>query len=326
VVIINLLCKKIYRKLKTYDEIVIARHIGPDPDAVASQLALRDSIKLTFPNKKVIAVGAGVARFKSFGKLDKMISDQFSNPLLIMLDLPAASRLDSVDVNDFKEIIKIDHHPFEEKNGQIEWIDEKASSTSQMVIELILNTNLKLNPKIAENLYIGVVSDSERFLFSYTTAKTFNLVSKLLEACPLNIEKIYSSLYERPLAELRFQGFIAENLIVSDAGLAYIKIKDEDIKKYNVDYASPSNLINSFNFIKEMLVWVFVTYDPNNNLYRVNIRSRGPIINDIASKYNGGGHKMASGCRINEEADVDRLLAELETECQKYKEKNNANK
>ena len=56
--------KKIFKLLKKYDEIVLARHIGPDPDAVASQIALRDSIKLTFPNKRVYAVGAGVSKFK----------------------------------------------------------------------------------------------------------------------------------------------------------------------------------------------------------------------------------------------------------------------
>ena len=56
--------KQIVKKIKEYDEIVIARHIGPDPDAIGSEIALRDLIKHNFPNKKVYAVGAGVSRFK----------------------------------------------------------------------------------------------------------------------------------------------------------------------------------------------------------------------------------------------------------------------
>ena len=64
--------KQIYKYIKKYDNIVIARHIGVDPDAMASQVALRDSIKLTFPEKKVLAVGNGSSKFSYIGKLDKL--------------------------------------------------------------------------------------------------------------------------------------------------------------------------------------------------------------------------------------------------------------
>ena len=69
---LNLVVRKIYKKIKQYNTIVIARHVSPDPDAIASQIALRDTIKLTFPNKKVYAVGTSVSKFKYFGKLDKV--------------------------------------------------------------------------------------------------------------------------------------------------------------------------------------------------------------------------------------------------------------
>ena len=55
--------KAIYNEIKKYKVIYIARHIGPDPDAFGSQMALKDSILLTFPNKKVYALGASVSRF-----------------------------------------------------------------------------------------------------------------------------------------------------------------------------------------------------------------------------------------------------------------------
>ena len=58
------------------------------------------------------------------------------------------------------------------------------------------------------------------------------------------------------------------------------------------------------------------------NLYRINIRSRGPIINEIASKYNGGGHPQASGARIESLDDVKSLFNELDLVCQKYREEN----
>ena len=76
--------KQIFKMIKSYDEIVIARHIGPDPDAIASQTALRDAIKLTFPNKKVYAVGAGVSKFKYLGNLEKPDYNSLTNSLLIV--------------------------------------------------------------------------------------------------------------------------------------------------------------------------------------------------------------------------------------------------
>ena len=71
--------KKIFKLIKKYDEIVLARHIGPDPDAFGSQMALKDSILLTFPNKKVYALGASVSRFRYFGKIDKVTEYDYDN-------------------------------------------------------------------------------------------------------------------------------------------------------------------------------------------------------------------------------------------------------
>ena len=75
--------KKIYKEIKKYKTIVIARHIGVDPDALASQLALKESIKLTFPNKKVYAVGNGSSKFSYMGHLDKLEDYQLMSKVII---------------------------------------------------------------------------------------------------------------------------------------------------------------------------------------------------------------------------------------------------
>ena len=105
--IIKELYKKILKIIKDYDEIVLVRHISPDPDAIASQIALRDSIKLTFPNKKVYAVGAGVHKFKYLGSLDKVNLSELKNALLIVLDVPNFARLDGVEELEYQAILKI---------------------------------------------------------------------------------------------------------------------------------------------------------------------------------------------------------------------------
>ena len=119
---INPVIKKIYKKIKKYNTIVIARHIGPDPDAVCSQIALRDTIKATFPSKNVYAVGMSVSRFKSFGTLDKINEEELDNPLLIVLDVPNISRIDGITFSKYNEVIKIDHHPFIESFCDIDLV------------------------------------------------------------------------------------------------------------------------------------------------------------------------------------------------------------
>ena len=120
--------KKIYRKIKEYNTIVVARHLGPDPDAVTTEIALRDSIKATFPKKKVYAVGASVSRFKVFGKLDKINENEIEDALLIVVDVPNISRIDGVTFTKYKEVIKIDHHPYEDAMGHIELVDTTSCS------------------------------------------------------------------------------------------------------------------------------------------------------------------------------------------------------
>ncbi len=311
--------KQIYKKIKKYQTIVIARHVGPDPDAVTSQIALRESIKCTFPKKNVYAVGASVHRFKKFGLLDKVAMETLKPCLLILTDVPNLDRVDDITDLHYQEVIKIDHHPCSEKVSDLELVDDTASSACQLVAELIYNTPLKMNVSIAENLFLGIVSDSDRFLLSYTTAKTFQLVSKLIDDYHLEFNHLYASLYERPINEIRFHGYLGENLEIQESGLAYIKIMPEIINKYNVDLATPSNMINDFNFIKEVLVWVFITYDEKNEIYKINIRSRGPVINLVAEQYHGGGHKFASGARVKTMEEVEALIKELDALCVQYK-------
>lgn len=312
---INPVIKKIYKKIKKYNTIVIARHIGPDPDAVCSQIALRDTIKATFPSKNVYAVGMSVSRFKSFGTLDKINEEELDNPLLIVLDVPNISRIDGITFSRYKEVIKIDHHPYEDKMGDTELVDTTSCSVAQLIGELVLNTRLKLTKEVAENIFLGIVSDSDRFLLQYTTAKTFKIVNQIIEKTNLDFTNLYVRLYERPLNEIRFQGYLAQNLITTENGFAYIKITTDDIKNFGVDSSTASNMINNFNYIKEIKVWTFITYDQKSTMYKVNIRSRNVIINDIAAKYHGGGHKFASGVRTTSAVDIDNLIKDLDERC-----------
>lgn len=312
--------KQILKKIKEYDNIVIARHIGPDPDALASEIALRDSIKLTYPKKKVYAVGNSVSKFKYFGDLDRIDDHNLNKPLLIVLDVPNKSRLDGVNYELYDYIIRIDHHPSVEKIANLELVDVSSSSTCEIITEIIKNSKLRMNENIASNLFLGIVADSDRFLLSTTTTKTFNLVNYLISKYNLDIKKLYNSLYERPINEVRFQSYIALNMVVTENNFGYIKLDKKIMDEYNVDSSAASNMVNNFNFIKELYCWAFSSYDEKHDIYKINIRSRGPVINTVAQNYNGGGHMYASGARIHNEEDVDKLFNDLDIATKMYKE------
>ena len=307
--------KQIVKKIKEYDEIVIARHIGPDPDAIASTIALRDLINLNFPNKKVYAVGSSVSRFKYFGSLDKVDENTLTNALLIICDVPKFDRVDSANKDKYNYTIKIDHHPCDEIVSDLELVDETSSSTCQLITELVYSTKLKIDKSIAEKLFMGIVSDSDRFLLSYTTPKTLLLSSKLLNDYNFELMPLYNNLYERPISERKFESYIIDNMTITENGFGYIKITDEIINEFKVDAGTASNMVNDLNFIKELKVWAFSSYDEKLGLFKINIRSRGIVINEIASNFHGGGHKFASGARIKTEEEVNELFKALDEAC-----------
>ena len=173
--------KKIYREIKKHNTIVIARHIGADPDALGSSFALKELIQNKFPKKVVYAIGNPSNRFKFMGLLDKPEKIEPENTLLIVLDTPDLKRVDGTKVSDYKSVIKIDHHPTVDRFGNIELVDDNASSTSQLILEFIFKNHLSITETIAKNIYIGIVSDTGRFMHNYTSSRTFELVTKMLK-------------------------------------------------------------------------------------------------------------------------------------------------
>lgn len=317
----NNIYKQIYNRILKADIIILAHHVGPDPDALGSSLGLKEIILNNFPNKKVYSIGKPASRFNYLGLIDDLPEDLNNDKaLLIVTDTPDHRRVDGVDPRNFKNSIKIDHHPFIEKTCDLEWIDDKASSACQMILELVFNTDLTLNDCAAEKLFTGLVADTNRFMYAYSSSKTFKLVGKMLEITNIDITKVYEKLYLRDYKEIKFQGYLSENFNITENGVGYVIINDDVLKEYDVDPATSGNMINNFNYIKEFLIWVTATLDKDMETYRISIRSRGPIINKIAEKHGGGGHIYASGSRLKTEEDIMLLIKDLDEVAKNYVE------
>ena len=301
--------KRIYEEIKKYNTIVIARHIGVDPDALGSQFALKKAIELNFPEKNVYAVGTKSSRYNYFPKLDRYEITNNDDVLLIVVDTPDKKRVDISNIDTFPNIIKIDHHPFIEKFSELEYVDPNSSSAAELVLRFFDENQITIDKEIAEFLFFGIISDTNRFM------------ADLVDKYGLEVEKLYKSLYARPYTEVRFFGFLSEHLTLTENGFAYVIVSNDTLLQYGVDSSSAGNMVNNFNNIDEVVAWATISEDVKNNQYKFNIRSRGPVVNAIAEKYNGGGHKMASGARVKTLEEAMLLINELDLICKEYKEK-----
>ena len=130
----------ILAQIKKYDTIIIHRHQRPDPDAYGSQVGLAEIIRASFPKKKVYQVGEMVSRFDWLVSQDEIEDSVYNNALVIVTDTANRPRVDDERYTKGKYLIKIDHHPFIEDFGGLEYIDDSASSTSEILMELLLKT------------------------------------------------------------------------------------------------------------------------------------------------------------------------------------------
>ena len=312
--------KKIFDCVKKYDKIILARHIGPDPDALGSVNGFKEIIKETFPNKEVYSVGAAATKFKFMGDVDKVKEDIFKDSLLIVCDTPNIPRIDGIeDLSVFKEIIKIDHHPEIDDFGNIKWIDDTKSSVCQMIIELVYNTKFKMTKSAAEKLFRGLVSDTGRFMYSYTSPDTMRITSKLIDDTNIDFTSLYADLYKRPLSDIRLLGYMYKNIKVTENGLGYLKLTDKVLKEYNSDAGAGGNLISNFNDVEGLSIWVIFTEDVKQDLIRVSVRSNGPIINKVLENHGGGGHMYSSGARIKDKKEIKQIIEELDEVAREYK-------
>jgi phosphoesterase RecJ-like protein len=129
-------------------------------------------------------------------------------------------------------------------------------------------------------------------------------------------------MYLRSLQDLKFQSYIINNLTLTESGFGYIKLDQDILDEYGIDAATATNVVNNLTYIENMYSWAIFCYDKANNNIRGSIRSRGPIINKVAIKYNGGGHIYASGVRLKDFEEVDLIIEDLKENCNEYKKEN----
>lgn len=299
---------KILRIRKECDQIILYRHVNPDLDAFGSQLGMYWTLKKVFPKKNIVLQGQMDSQLLKLYPDFEMGNVQKGSTLGIVLDTANRERIDG-DISICDKIIKIDHHIVVDSYGDVNIEVETASSCSEIIALLMKEAHIEVPKEAAEALYLGIIGDSNRFLYSSTTKSTFEAASFLLDA-HIDIEELYQRLYLKKKADLEVTKFIY-NHYQEDNGVAWYYLSKNDLKELSISREEGSNYVNTLSDIEEYPVWMAVTENEISHNYRVSIRSRGIKINEVAALFNGGGHAYASGATLDSLEQLGDLICKL---------------
>ena len=313
---INLI-NTIMEKIKEYDKIAIFRHVFPDPDSYGSQVGLKSIIENTYKNKKVILLGEHSENLSYIGEMDneeKLDKDT----LAIILDVSNKERVDNQSFNDCGFVIKIDHHkPFDAPFEQITWVDTNYPSCSEMILDLYLanKEELTIDEKGRKALFAGIIGDTGRFLYVSDPTELFAKLANITHG--IDTKSVYSNMYKRKEIELKFMGYIYSNYEKLDSGVAYLKVPYSDLGQFEIEPMKAARMVNALQDTEGIINWHFFVEKADGNIL-CEFRSSGPVVNDIAAKYGGGGHMLAAGATVAGFDVVDKIIKDFDMNCKHF--------
>ena len=304
--------QKILQAIKDYDRIILHRHGRPDGDAMGSQIGMQQIILENFPNKQVYMVGdkPGFFGFMEGASVDEIPDSFYDGALAIILDCGSKSMVSDDRYHLAAKTVRLDHHIFCEQVADIEVVDTSFESCCGLVTEFVSQCGLKLNKLAAKSLYTGMVTDSGRFRYDGTTARTFRLASVLMEQ-QFDTNELFRDLYADDFAAKQLKAKFILKINFTKNNVAYIYTTFEELQALNADTFTVSRgMTNTMADIKGVDIWVNFTETEKGVLCE--LRSSKFNINPIAVKYGGGGHAKASGATVESKDIAMAMLADLD--------------
>lgn len=320
---------KIEEQIQSCENILIIAHQSPDGDALGSLMAM----KYILSNKGKKAIGIlpdPVPDFiqwldeeKSclvYKEQETEVTDALEKAdLIIVLDFNAPHRAGNglgtliKDSKAFK--IMMDHHPFPEEDAFDCCIsDIGACATAEVIGKWLMASDQTelIDEKVAEALYLGLVTDSGSFRFSSVTSKTHELAGILLKTGIQHSEIHEKTFDQNELGRMRLLGYaLSKKLVkVKNHKAAYISLNENELKKYYATKGDTEGLVNYALSLKGVSLAAF--FKEQEGMIKISFRSTGTrAVNEMASKFfNGGGHLNAAGGRY--QGTIDEALSKFE--------------
>jgi phosphoesterase RecJ-like protein len=301
--------------IREHDRFLVTTHENPDGDALGSLLATK--LMLEQLGKDVVIYLAGdvpLPREYQFMELGGLVRGPVGegDRVLFAVDCANERRLgpDPALYERAPLIIDIDHHHDNTRFGHLNYIDAAASSTGEIMRDLIEELGVELTPEIAEALYIAIVTDTGRFQYANTTAKALRLAAELVEA-GADVHRVFQGVYENvAFAKLKLIARALDHARVYEGGRVIVShLEKSDFDAAGAEEPYSEGIIDYLRAVEGAEIAALIREPPTRNgpTRRVSLRttSEGLDVSKIARKSGGGGHRMAAG--FSSESTVDDI-------------------
>jgi len=328
--------QQVITKLQKARRIAITAHISPDGDAIGSVIGLREFLRAIGKEAAIIlhdTVPTYLSYLDPAGSIisldeksaESEVADKFvmQADLFIICDLNDIKRTGMVaqllNTNNIESLV-IDHHQDPKEFAHSYFINTDASSTCQLVCEIIFNyfdgeipVSREAKERIATSLYTGIYTDSGGFSFPRTTKDLLLKAAELIEwgADPVDIAKRINS--SKKLSALKLSGRAIDKMnIIADGHAAIITLAPRDFVETSATIEDKEGIVNEPLKIEQVQVTALITQTSENGEIKVSFRSKSPHVNLIASKYGGGGHIYAAATKFQnrELSEVENIIVE----------------
>jgi phosphoesterase RecJ-like protein len=198
-------------------------------------------------------------------------------------------------------VLNIDHHISNKGFGNVNWVDHRASSCSEMVYRLYKKFKAPVAKDAALELYAGIMSDTGSFRYSNTTALSHRIAAELLKS-GIDVPAVFRAVYGNiPFEDMKLLGSVLPRIKLEEGGrVAWFQVTRGILRKKSASFDLAEHILSFARSVKGVEVCVLFKENlSRKNEVRVNFRSQGAVdVNKIAAHFAGGGHKTAAGCTI----------------------------
>ena len=307
-------------RLKAIDQIAIVAHYNPDADAYGSSLGLLHALRGA--GKRVCCINETVLESRyAFLPGSAQVTQTLAGAdwkHLIVLDCGAYARVGdklTKQLPKFESVINIDHHVSNDHFGDIFYVDANASSTSEMIFELLRVAAISIDSECANCLLAGIFGDTGSFRYSATSARTFEVAAQLVAAGG-SASFVAGQLFSRqPLAAVKLQSMALSAIRLHAAGkVAEVQVDRAMCQAAGASVEDSEDLAERARDIEGVIVAVSIREHPD--VWRISLRSKDQScdVSALAQSFGGGGHRMAAAFRWRNSLEElrTRLIPALE--------------